>query len=98
MLRPALEKKAPNESKDYGVDWSPYVDNGTTIISSSWTLPSGITQVTNSVDGLTTVIRLSGGTAGTKYVLENSITTSVGEILIQAIRVDVETPAQIAGF
>lgn len=95
--RPPLDPKTPTEEKDYGVDWEDQL-NGATIASSSWTVPSGISSLGDSIDGSSTVIRLSGGTAGTNYTLTNEIDTSAGEHLQSAIEVRVRTAAVIAGI
>lgn len=71
---------------------------GATISSSSWTLPSGITKVTDNTNAVTyhgvtygvdtvAAIKLSGGTAGTSYTIVNQITTSDGRTLDHAITI-----------
>jgi hypothetical protein len=37
------------------------------LISSAWTVPTGITMLANSMSPITATIRLSGGTAGQTY-------------------------------
>jgi hypothetical protein len=93
-----LEAKTPTEVKDYGVNWAPYLGTGVTIATSDWEVPAGITEDSSDIDALATVVRLSGGTAGTDYTLTNTIVTSAGETLVRAIEVRVRTPAQVAGI
>ena len=88
-------KKAPGEKLDYGFDWQggapgPWLDTGDTISESTWTVPTGITEVASSKTTTTTTIRLSGGTAGETYEIENKITTSSGEMAERTFLVIVE--------
>jgi len=78
-----VDTKDPDEIKKYTLDWSAYVNTGATVVTSTWILPSGITNVSDIVDpgGLGTTIKLSGGTAGTDYKLVNRVTTSDSETL-----------------
>lgn len=94
-MRVPLEPKAPTAIKDYGIDWRKWVATGVTITNSAWEVPSGITKDTDSISGLYTIVRLSGGTAGTTYTLKNSVTTSVGELEPRSIEVRVMTPEDI---
>lgn len=94
-MRVPLEPKTPDEEKDYGIDWRKYVATGVTIVSSDWTVPSGITKETSSISGLYTLVRLSGGTAGELYELTNVIETSQQEILQREIEVRVMTPSDV---
>ena len=48
-----------------------------TISSSSWTV-STLTTSGATIDGKRTYVKISGGTAGTQYKVENQITTSAG--------------------
>jgi hypothetical protein len=79
------DPKDPSEVKTYTVDWTPQLNSGATISTSTWVLPTGIT---NSADGIVsantaTSILLSGGTHNTDYACINRITTSDGETLEQ---------------
>lgn len=67
--------KEPTEELDFGINWSDWLGS-LTISASSWSAPSGITIVTNSIDGPNTIVRLSGGTWGETYELFNTITAS----------------------
>jgi len=65
--------KEPTEVLDYQIDWSDWL-GALTISSSSWSVPSGITKVTDDKTATSTLIRLSGGTWGEVYELSNTIT------------------------
>jgi len=69
--------KDPNAIKDYTLDWSEWLDDDT-ISTSSWSVPTGITKVTDSTTSTTTIIWLSSGTQGSDYELFNTITTAGG--------------------
>uniref|UniRef100_A0A6M3IPQ6 Putative tail protein n=1 Tax=viral metagenome TaxID=1070528 RepID=A0A6M3IPQ6_9ZZZZ len=88
-------KKDPGEKLDYAFDWDddtqgPYLESGETISASAWVVPSGITEVSASYTDTITKIWLSGGTEGTSYELENTITTSEGRIVVRSFIVVVE--------
>lgn len=72
--------KEPTEERDLGIGWSDWLvdinGNPLTIAASTWSLPSGITEVTNSFTGTTAIIRVSGGTWGETYELFNTITAN----------------------
>lgn len=74
--------KDPNAVMDYTIDWTNWLNSGATIQTSTWTVPSDLTKVSDARDAgnkKTTVV-LSGGSAtlGTLYQVENRITTSDG--------------------
>ena len=75
---------------------------GATILTSSWTVPTGITEVTNykssvTIHGVTysantvCTIWLSGGTADTDYELLNRITTSDSRTLDKSIIIPIRS-------
>jgi hypothetical protein len=72
-------KKCPHAVHDYTVDWTAWLDDDT-ISTSTWTIPSGITNDQDAVseDDLTAIIWLSGGTANTDYECRNTIVTNGG--------------------
>lgn len=69
--------KDPQAIADYGCLWVDRLD-GDTISASSWTVPSGITRVTDSFTDTITTIWLSGGTVGERYEFVNHIVTAGG--------------------
>lgn len=83
-------RKDPASILDYGVDWSDWLASGETISASTWTIPTGITKDSDSKGDESTVIWLSGGTAGATYTLENKITTSDNRTVERSIQIIVE--------
>lgn len=73
-------EKDPQDKLDYAVDWTSQLAVGETISTSTWTVPTGITQITPapSIDDGIVTIWLSGGTVGTRYDVLNHIVTSQG--------------------
>lgn len=61
---------------DYQIDWSTWLDTDT-IVTSTWTVDSGITKDSNSNTTTTATIWLSGGTVGT-HACTNHIVTAGG--------------------
>lgn len=80
--------KDPDEIVNFGIDWEDYLGTDT-ISGSSWTVPSGITQVGSSFTTTQATIKLSGGTVGSIYRISNRITTSAGETVDQSIDIEV---------
>jgi hypothetical protein len=70
--------KDPQAVLDYGEDWSPWLQTGETISTSTWTVDPGITKGTDTKTTTTTTVWLSAGTVGTTYSATNHITTSLG--------------------
>jgi hypothetical protein len=83
-------RKDPKAKLQYGFDWSSWLDSGDTISTSVWTVPTGITEVSNANDDDSTTITLSGGTAGETYTVANKITTADGYIDERSFDVVVE--------
>ena len=70
--------KDPAGVLDYTFDWADWLAVGDTIQTSTWSVPTGITQVTTALAGAKASIWLSGGTAGTTYRVTNHIVTTGG--------------------
>ena len=68
--------KDPDAVLDYGFDWSDWLQDGETISTSSWTVPTGLTEVGDSNTTTATKVWVSGGTAGDDYTITNHIVTS----------------------
>lgn len=71
-------KKDPNAILDYGFNWASWLVTGETITTSTWTVPTGITQYDTGRSNTVTTIWLSGGTVGGEYDIVNHIVTSDG--------------------
>ena len=67
--------KDPAATLDYSVDWTEFLETGEIIADSEWTVPTGLTLVTDSHTDTKGIIWLSGGTLGKSYEVVNRITT-----------------------
>ncbi len=70
----------PDSNLDFACDWSVWLQDDETIVTSVWLPDEGITTATPSVVGGRTVVWLSGGEVGQTYRVTNRITTSAGRI------------------
>lgn len=70
--------KDPQAVLEYTARWTEWLADsaGDTIVTSTWTVPAGITQNNASNTTTTATIWLSGGTVGTTYRITNQITTA----------------------
>lgn len=84
----AWPPKGAEEELDYALDWKREL-TGDTIDSSTWIPPEGITVVSESFTDTMTIIWLSGGVAGQKYVFVNKIRTRRGRRFTQDISIKV---------
>jgi len=84
-------EKDPDTDKDLTVFWNraQQFASGETITASEWTIPTGLTLVTELFTAAKTVARIRGGTLGTTYTCLNYITTSAGQELYCAVAVPV---------
>jgi hypothetical protein len=82
ILKTETKTKDPHDVLDYKLDWSDWLANtpttSDTITSSTWTVPTGITENSSTNDTTSTTIWLSGGTDGTDYTLINKVVTNGG--------------------
>jgi hypothetical protein len=69
--------KDPNDILDYTINWATWLGSDT-IASSIWSVPTGLTQVTASNSTTAATIWLSGGAAGSTYIVTNQIVTAAG--------------------
>jgi len=85
--------KDPDAVLDYTRDWKatsdPWLADAETISTSTWVVPSGITEDSSTNDDTTTTIWLSGGTDGTDYEITNRITTSASRTDDRTFRIQV---------
>ena len=89
MLSNAQFTKDPDATLDYEVDWTDWL-NGDTITASAFTVPTGITLVTQLRTDSKAVVWLSGGTVGSKYDVVNRITTAGGRTDDRTIRIVIQ--------
>ena len=69
--------KDPSAVLDYQFDWSAWLGSDT-ISTSTWTVPTGITLVTETETTTTATAWLSGGTTDVNYECVNTIVTAGG--------------------
>jgi hypothetical protein len=81
--------KDPNAVLDYTIDWSTWLE-GDTISTSDWTVPTGLTEASDSNTTTTATVWLSGGTAGQEYTVTNRIVTAGGRTEDRSIYIRVE--------
>ena len=69
--------KDPGDSTPWSMDYSDEMTEiSDTINTSSWSIPSGLTEVSNSKTNTVATVKLSGGTDGVDYTLTNTIVTT----------------------
>lgn len=71
------KEKDPQAVLPYSINWTTWL-GGETITASTWTVAEGITKDSDSFSGTVAIIWLSGGTAGTDYLVTNHVTTDGG--------------------
>ena len=72
-----LKMKDPDAVLDYEIDWSDWLTDGETILTSTWSIDSSdLAKKVATHDGTTTTIWLTGGTEGTAVRVENHVVTS----------------------
>lgn len=82
--------KDPDEVKDYGIDWSPLLTGGDTLLSSTWTVVDGtVTIDSNTFTTTATTVWLSGGTVGDVHLL-NRVTTLGDRTYDQTVRLKIK--------
>jgi hypothetical protein len=81
-----MDPKDPNSTLPYTIDWSAWLGSDI-IISSTWIVPTGITQVSSAMTSTTTTINLTGGTLNASYIITNRIYTVDGKIQDQSFKI-----------
>lgn len=85
MSSPIKESKDPSDLKDYTLDWADVLtaESETAITSSTWSAsdPAGLTVLAApphlpQLVGTKAIVWVSGGTAGVRYSLTNTIVTA----------------------
>jgi hypothetical protein len=69
--------KDPQALLDFSVDWTSWLGSDT-IATSTWTVPTGLTKVSDSKTTEIATVWLSGGTVGQEYTVTNHIKTAAG--------------------
>lgn len=81
--------KDPDAVLDYKVDWSDWLDTDT-IVTSDWTVPTGLTLELETNTTTIATAWLSGGTVATSYNVTNEITTADGRTDDRTITIKVK--------
>ena len=81
--------KDPDAILDYQFDWSDWLGSSDTISTSTFTVETGLTKVTDTKTTTTTTIWLSGGTVGQTYGVANRIVTAGGRTEDRSIMIHV---------
>lgn len=68
----------PDAILDYTISWADWLATGDAIDSATWTVPVGVTKVSQVETTTLATIEVSGGTAGTSYDLTCHIVTTDG--------------------
>jgi len=82
--------KDPGATLDYSFDWTDWLGANETVSSTSWTVPAGLTKVSESNTSYTSTCRISGGVDGTSYTVTCQITTNLGEIDRRSLQLTVQ--------
>lgn len=73
-------EKDPDAKLDYALDWSAWLPEGDSITVAQWTVPDGLDQSDDTIDGTKTTVWLSGGQLGERHVVTCRVTTAQGRI------------------
>jgi hypothetical protein len=85
-------RKDPSATLDFTFDWSAWLPTGDTISSVTWAISTGVTLASSPAPSHTTTTAttfVSGGTAGTSYILSCTITTAQGRIDTRSLTIAV---------
>ena len=88
----ARTTKPPAGKRPYGFDWRPFLREGDTLASSSWSAtPDGLTlSGSNFAPAGDTSVVVSGGSAGTTYKLKNHVVTTLDDEWTSTIAIGVK--------
>ena len=87
MIR--LPFKDPDEKLRYEIDWAPRLGADDDIASVVWTMPDGLTLVSESLDGTVSILTIEGGEADEYYNISGRCTATSGQIYDERCRVRV---------
>lgn len=82
--------KSPASVKIVEVDWSAWL-GGASIIASGFTVPSGLTKVSETLAGAVAKVKLAGGDLSNVYLVTCQITDSLGRTEERSFNVSVLT-------
>lgn len=79
-------ESAQGDTRDYGIKYGKFLQVGETVVSSTWSIPAGVTSVTASISGDVALNRIHTTSAGT-FVVTNTMTSSSGQVLNRSFRI-----------
>jgi len=92
---PGVIKQSTVSNLDWSINWASRGLGSDVINSSAWTVtPAGLTLSNESFTGASTIVWLSGGVAGGRYILTNNIITSGGREMTESLIVNIVDPTQ----
>lgn len=74
---------------DYVMDWEDWLQ-GDTIAGVVWTIPAGLTKLSDSFGPVTTTVWLTGGQNGQSYIIACRVTTALGRSRERTFRLRVQ--------
>lgn len=89
MSFPSWPAKDPDERLDYSIDWSKRLGTDR-ITTSTWTVPTGITQDGALNTSKVATIWLIGGTLDQTYEITNRITTAGERTMEQTVKISIK--------
>ena len=90
MANPPSFIKDPQAVLDFNWDWSAWLGQNETIVDKTVTSASGITVDSSSISNKVVAAWISGGAAGTTYVVACTIATSAGRTETRRIQIVVQ--------
>jgi len=82
--------KDPAGIIDYTIRWSSWLPSGDTVLSSTWTVPTGLVKISEANTITDAIIFLASGTLGQIYEVTNRIVTAGGRQNDQTISILIE--------
>lgn len=81
----------PQAKLDYSIDWGSlgWLVGGDTLATATWTVPAGITKVSETNTTTTATVWLSGGTVDTDYDVVCHVVTGAGREDDRTLRIQV---------
>jgi len=83
--------KDPDEVLDYSIDWSDRLDTDDTVSTSTWIVPTGLTEDSDTFTSTVTTVWLSDGDLGKVYNVVNRIVTADARTMDQTVRLRIKT-------
>lgn len=86
----AVDPKDPDEVLDYVIDWTARL-GADTIVTSMWAIEDGTSVIdSNTFNGTSATVWLSGGAIGEKVLARNRVVTTGGRTMDQTISIKIK--------